>query len=497
MSIKARFLAFDIGAESGRVVYGFLNNGLLDLKEIYRFANGPVRIFDSLYWDVLSMFNELKRGLAIYSENFGPDLDGMGFDTWGVDYALISSDNNILGFPYHYRDKRTNGIMEEAFRIIPKEEIFRITGIQFMKLNTVFQLLSMVLSKSPILDIADKMLMMPDLFNFMFTGRKVSEFTIATTSQMYDPCKMEWSKELVEKLGIPYRILPEIIPPGTEVAPLLPSIRDEIGLNDVSVIAPACHDTGSAVAAVPAEGQNWAYISSGTWSLMGVETPKPIINDKTLNYNFTNEGGVCNTFRLLKNIMGLWLVQECKRTWEAEGENLSYSDLVKLAEASKPLVSIVEPNYEPFLSHGDMPSRIRELCKNTGQPIPETKGAVVRCALESLALKYRWVTEKLEETLNKHIDVIHIVGGGCQNKLLCQLAADATQRKVIAGPIEATAIGNIMIQALARNFVKSIDEAREIIRRSFDVSVYEPRPPIGWDNAYNKYLEIMEKTVGL
>ncbi len=497
MSMKAKFLAFDIGAESGRAVYGFLDDGSLNLKEIHRFANGPVRIFDSLYWDVLSMFSELKRGLEIYSENFGPDLDGMGFDTWGVDYALIGSDNSILGFPYHYRDKRTDGMMEEAFRILPKEEIFRITGIQFMKLNTVFQLLSMVLSKSPILDIADKMLMMPDLFNFMFTGRKVSEFTIATTSQMYDPCKMEWSKELVEKLGIPYRILPQIIPPGTEVGALLPSIRDEIGLNDVSVIAPACHDTGSAVAAVPAKGQNWAYISSGTWSLMGVEIPEPIIDEKTLNYNFTNEGGVCNTFRLLKNIMGLWLVQECKRTWEAEGESLSYSDLVKLAESAKPLVSIIEPNYEPFLSHGDMPGRIRELCKNTGQPIPETKGAVIRCALESLALKYRWVMEKLEEILDKHIDVIHIVGGGCQNKLLCQLTADATQRKVIAGPVEATAIGNIMIQALARGFVKSIDEAREIIRKSFEVSVYEPRSEISWNDAYSKYLEIMERTVGL
>lgn len=497
MSIKAKFLAFDIGAESGRAVYGLLDNDSLNLKEIHRFANGPVRVFDSLYWDVLSIFGELKKGLEIYSENIGTDLDGMGFDTWGVDYALIGNDNSILGFPYHYRDKRTDGMMEEAFHHISKEEIFRITGIQFMKLNTIFQLLSMVLSHSPILDIADKMLMMPDLFNFMFTGRKASEFTIATTSQMYDPNKMEWSKELVEKLGIPYRILPEIIPPGTELGMLLPSIRDELGLNDVSVIAPACHDTGSAVAAVPAKGQNWAYISSGTWSLMGVEIAKPIINDKTLNYNFTNEGGVCNTFRLLKNIMGLWLVQECKHTWEAEGESLSYSDLVKLAEEAKPLVSIVEPNYEPFLSHGDMPSRIRELCKNTGQPIPETKGAVIRCALESLALKYRWVTEKLEEILSKNIDVIHIVGGGCQNKLLCQLTADATQRRVIAGPIEATAIGNIMIQALAKGFVKSIDEARDIIRRSFDVSIYEPRSAVGWDDAYSKYLKIMEKTVGL
>jgi len=493
----SRFIAFDMGAESGRAVLGSFNNDRLTLEEIHRFLNTPVKVFDSLHWDVLQMFQEMKKALDICVQKYGPKLDGIGFDTWGVDFALIGRDDSILGYPYHYRDKRTDGMMEKAFSIVPKEEIFRITGIQFMKLNTLYQLLAMSLAKSPILESADKLLMMPDLFNFLFTGKKVSEFTIATTTQFYDPIKKSWSKELFDKLGLPFHILPEIVSPGTVLAPLYPSIRDEVGLGDVPVIAPACHDTGSAVAAVPAKDDKWAYISSGTWSLMGAEIPKPIINDSSLKYNFTNEGGVNNSIRFLKNIMGLWLVQQCRSTWEDEGQSYSYSDLVKMAESAKPLVSIIEPNYEPFLSHGNMPLRIIEFCKNTGQPVPETKGAIIRCALESLALKYRWVLEKLEEMLGKKITTIHIVGGGCQNQLLCQFAADATQRQVIAGPIEATAIGNIVMQAIARGYIKSIEDGRELIRRSFEVKVYDPGFGLEWDSAYSRYLEIMEKTVGL
>jgi len=497
MPREAKFLAFDLGAESGRAVSGSLEEDRLKLQEIHRFANSPVRVFDGLHWDILQMLREVKHALDLYARTHGAELDGIGFDTWGVDFALIGRDNTLLGHPYHYRDKRTDGMMEEAFRLVSRGKIFDITGIQFMKLNTLYQLLSMSLTNSPLLEMAETLLLMPDLFNYLFTGKKVSEFTIATTTQFYDPRKKSWSKELFDRLGLPYRILPEIVPPGTEIAPLLPSIRNEVGLGDVPVIAPACHDTGSAVAAVPAKGRNWAYISSGTWSLMGVEIPKPIITARSLEYNFTNEGGVCNTFRFLKNIMGLWLVQECKQTWEDAGESLSYSDLVKMAEEAKPLVSVIEPNYEPFLSLGDMPARIKDFCKQTNQPIPETKGAILRCALESLALKYRWVLERLEEMLGRRLDVIHIVGGGCQNKLLCQLAADATQRQVVAGPVEATAIGNIMMQALTRGFVNSIDEARDLIRRSFDVIVYEPGSAVGWDEAYSRYLEVMEKSVGL
>ena len=497
MSGRAEFLAFDLGAESGRGVLGTLDGETLKLQEIHRFSNGPVQIFDSLYWDVLQMLEEMKYILGLCARDHASKLDGIGVDTWGVDFALIGRDNNLLGHPYHYRDKRTDGMMEEAFSRVPREEIFQITGIQFMKLNTLYQLLAMSLANSPLLEAAETLLMMPDLFNFLFTGKKVSEFTIATTTQFYDPRERNWSKPLFDKLGMPYHILPEIVPAGTEIGPLLPSIGDEVRLGAVPVIAPACHDTACAVAAVPARGQNWAYISSGTWSLMGVEIPEPIITDRALEYNFTNEGGVCDTIRLLKNITGMWLVQECRRTWEDAGESLSYDDITKIAEAAQPLVSVIEPNYEPFLSPGDMPSRIREFCGNMGQPIPETKGAVVRCILESLALKYRWGLEKLEELLGRHLDVIHIIGGGCQNKLLCQLTADATGRQVVAGPVEATAIGNIMMQALTIGYVSSIDEARELIRRSFDVVTYEPKAIPGWDNAYDRYLKVMEKTVGL
>ncbi len=496
MSRIARFLAFDLGAESGRGVLGTLDEGTLKLQEIHRFANGPVRVLDSLHWDVLKMQEEVKSALELCAKN-APELDGIGFDTWGVDFALIGRDNTLLGHPYHYRDKLTDGMIEEAFRRVPREEIFQNTGIQFMKLNTLYQLLAMSLMNSPLLEVAETLLMMPDLFNFLFTGRKVSEFTIATTTQFYDPRERNWSKLLFDKLELPYHILPEVVPAGTEIGPLLPSVREDVGLGEVPVIAPACHDTGSAVAAVPAKGENWMYISSGTWSLLGVEIPEPIINDLALKYNFTNEGGVGNTIRFLKNITGLWLIQECRRTWEEAGESLSYDDITNIAEESQALVSLIEPNYEPFLSPGDMPSRIRDFCKETGQPVPETKGAVVRCALESLALKYRWGVESLEEILGRNLDVIHIIGGGCQNTLLCQLTADATGRQVVAGPVEATAIGNIMMQALTTGYVTSIAEARELIRRSFNVITYEPRAVSGWDDAYSRYLGIAEGMVGL
>jgi len=497
MSEEARFLAFDLGAASGRGVLGSLNGDTLKLQEIHRFVNGPVQILDSLHWNVLQMQEEMKRALGICAREYGPELNGIGVDTWGVDFGLIGRNNTLLGHPYHYRDKLTDGMMEEAFRRVPREEIFQRTGIQFMKLNTLYQLLAMSLANSPILEVAETLLLMPDLLNFLLTGKKVSEFTIATTTQFYDPRERNWSKSLFDKLGLPYHILPEIVSPGTELAPLLPSIRDEVGLGAVPVIAPACHDTGCAVAAVPGRGENWVYISSGTWSLMGVEIPEPIITDLALKYNFTNEGGVGNTIRFLKNITGLWLIQECKRVWDEAGESLSYDEITEIASEAKALVSVIEPNYEPFLSPCDMPERIREFCRQTGQPVPETKGAVVRCALESLALKYRWGLEKLEEILGRSLDVIHIIGGGCQNELLCQLAADATGRQVVAGPVEATAIGNIMMQALTTGHLKSIDEGREMIRRSFDVITYEPKSTSGWDDAYSRYLEIMEKTVGL
>jgi rhamnulokinase len=489
MTDTQKFLAFDLGAESGRGVLGHFDGERLKLEELHRFPNGSVRVLNSLHWDVLRLWSEMKQTLSICAQR-GIALMGIGLDTWGVDFALLAKDDTLLGYPYHYRDSRTNGMLEEAFRRLPRKEIFERSGGQFLQLNTLYQLLSMMVNRSPQLEVAETFLMIPDLFNFWLTGRKVCEFTDATTTQFYDPRQGGWSKEIFDRLSLPFHILPELVQPGTRLGTLLPSIAEETGLPEIPVIAPACHDTGSAVAAVPARGEDWAYISSGTWSLMGIEVPQPIITEQALDLNFTNEGGVNHTFRFLKNIMGLWLVQECRRTWARAGDEMSYDQLTQIAASAKPFTALVAPDDNAFLPAGDMPSRILEFCKRTGQTPPSDKGEIVRCALESLALKYRWVLEKLESVWGRAINVIYIVGGGTQNKLLCQFTADATGRPVIAGPIEATAIGNTMVQAIASGFIASIAEAREIIRQSFDVVTYEPQDSARWDEAYGRFLAI-------
>ncbi len=490
MSPTSNYLAFDLGAESGRAVLGSLDEGRLTLSTLHRFANGPVQVLGDLYWDVLGLFKEIKAGLALYARESGNSLEGIGLDTWGVDFGLLDADGRLLGNPHHYRDPRTEGMLVQAFERVPREEIFAQTGIQFMEINTLYQLLSMAQSGDPTLEQAQTLLMMPDLLNYWLTGRKVCEFSETTTSQCYDPRKRDWATDLIGRLGIPTHIFQEIIQPGTTIGPLQADVRKEVGLGPVPVIAPACHDTGSAVAAVPARDESFAYISSGTWSLMGVEAKEPVITADSLRHNFTNEGGVCGTFRLLKNIMGLWLVQECRRTWASEGEELSYSDLTRLADEAPAFGPFVDPDDHTFLRPGDMPARIREFCKRSGQPVPESKGQVVRCALESLALRYRWVLERLEEMLGRSLETIHIVGGGCQNGLLCQLTADATQRQVTAGPIEATAAGNILMQALSRGRVATLSDCREIVRRSFEVITYAPGSDSGWQDAYERFLSV-------
>ena len=493
MGHTAKFAAIDYGAESGRVVVGLFDGTRIELDEIHRFANGPVQVVDSLHWDVLRLFGEAKQGLAMAAKKHGTDIEGIGVDTWGVDFGLLGRRDVLLGNPYHYRDSRTDAMMEKAFKLVPKDTIFERTGIQFIKLNTIYQLLAMVKAKSPLLDAAKTLLLMPDLFNFLLTGRKTNEFTIATTAQLYDPRKGKWSKSLCKKLGIPYGIFCDVIQPGDEVGPLLSHVAEETGLAHAAVIAPGCHDTASAVAAVPAHGNEHAYISSGTWSLMGAEITKPIITPDALACNFTNEGGVCGTYRFLKNIMGLWLVQECRRQWAKEGEELDYGQITKLAEEAQPFRSIVEPDYEAFMGIGNMPEMLADFCRQTGQPVPEDKGQFVRCALESLAMKYRWTLEKLDELRGIRHSPIHVVGGGSQNRLLCQFAADATQRPVVTGPIEATAMGNVMLQALSRGHVSSIQEAREVVRNSFDVETFEPGEAGPWDDAYARYLAVAEQ----
>lgn len=484
------YLALDLGAESGRAILGQFDGSRLTLQPIHRFPNGPVNIMGHLYWDVPRLWAEMKEGLAVYRREHRGELASIGLDTWGVDFALLGRHDVLLGLPFNYRDARTAGMIEKAFSIVPRNEIFAQTGIQFMEINTLYQLLAMRLADDPLLDEARTLLMIPDLFNYWFTGVKAVEFSIATTSQFYDPRRGDWAYPLLGKLGLPAHILPKINQPGTILGPLLPSVAEEIGLEKVKLVAPACHDTGSAVAAVPATGEDFAYISSGTWSLMGVETREPVINDDSLAYNFTNEGGVCGTFRLLKNIMGLWLVQQCRSTWQQAGEDLSYPELTDLAAQAAPFRAVLDPDCPDFLRPGDMPARIRNYCQRTGQVIPETKGEIIRCALESLALRYRWVIERLELLVNHPINTIHIVGGGSQNQLLSQFAADATRRMVIAGPVEATAAGNLMMQAISFGHIGSLAEGREVIRRSFEVTAYEPHESAGWDEAYDRFNQL-------
>ena len=487
------FLAFDLGAESGRAILGGFDGELLGLKVIHRFPNQPVTIGPTTYWDVLRLFHEMKHGLAQAVELHGKGICSMAVDTWGVDFGLLGPSDELLGNPIHYRDPHTEGIMEEAFDMVPREELFAQTGNQFMRFNSLFQLLALAKHRSSILEISKTLLHMPNLLDFCFTGRKVTEFTIASTTQMLDPWTRNWAFGLLERFAIDTALLTEIVEPGTVIGPVLDSITHDLGIGGahIPVIVPASHDTGSAVAAVPAEGEDYVYISSGTWSLMGIDVREPMLNGKSLAYNFTNEGGVCGTYRFLKNIMGLWLVQQCRRSFERDGNIYDYDQLTALASKARPLRMLIDPDAEDFLNPPDMPTAIRDFCRKTNQLLPEDEGAFVRCCLESLALKYRWTVDRLVEITGRHFQVIHMVGGGIQNKLLCQLTADATGLPVIAGPVEATAVGNILMQAMALGEINSIDEGRQIVKTSFPVEMYEPGDRAPWDDVYEEFCELI------
>jgi rhamnulokinase len=489
MSVQ-RFLALDLGAESGRATLGQFDGERIQLSEVHRFPNGPVCLPDGLHWDVLRLWTEIKHGIALAVRGQRSPAS-LGIDTWGVDFGLLHRNGALLGNPYHYRDSRTDGMLDEAFRRVPRAEIFAQTGIQFLPINSLYQLLAMVVRRSPQIDIAHTFLTMPDLFNHWLTGQAACEFSNATTTQCYNPRQGGWASDVLQRLGIPTGIFPSIVPPGTDLGPLLPHVAEEVGLPaqaGLSVIAPACHDTGSAVVAVPAAAPHFAWISSGTWSIVGAEVPAPLIDAQSLQGNFTNEGGACGTFRLSRNVMGLWLVQECRRTWTQQGEDYSYNTLTEMASQAEPFQAVVDPDHGEFLRPGDMPARIRSYCQATGQPVPQDKGAVLRCALEGIALKYRWVLERLEEMLGRRLEPLHIVGGGTQNRLLSQFAADATGRQVITGPVEATAAGNVLMQMMALGHVSSLSQGREVMRHSFDLAVYAPGRREGWDEAYARLL---------
>jgi rhamnulokinase len=476
------YLAVDVGAESGRVMAGLWNGRKLRLEEIHRFSNGPIPLADSIRWDVLRLWSEIQHGLALAGRKFGRRIVSVGVDTWGVDFVLLNRKEEMLGQPYHYRDPRTRGLLGKTFKKVSRAEIFAQSGLQFMELNTLYQLLAWQKHSPEILDAADTLLFMPDFFHWCLCGAKKAEFTIASTSQFMHPLRRNWSRPLLKRLGLPAHFLPEIVPPGTTLGPLRPSL----GLAGVKVVAPPSHDTASAVAGVPTAGTgraDWAYLSSGTWSLMGVEVKQAVLSPRAPALNMTNEGGLDGTYRLLKNITGLWLVQQCKRSFDAAGRKYDYSQLVQMASKAKPLRSLINVNHPIFVNPPDMPAAIREFCRNTKQPVPVTDGELARCCYESLALKYREALGSLEELTENKIEVIHIIGGGSRNKLLNQFTADVCQRPVVAGPVEATAMGNLLTQVRASGELGSLSDMREIVRKSSVVNRHEPARAPAWNEA--------------
>jgi len=488
------YLAIDLGAESGRVVAGLWNGRTLRLEEIHRFPNGPVYLGDSLRWDVVRLWAEIQNGLSLAARKYGKRIVSVGADTWGVDYVLLTPDEEMLGQPYAYRDARTNGMMEKAFRKVPRSQIFAQTGLQFMQFNTLFQLLAQKQAAPEMLDTADTLLFMPDFIHWALCGSRVAEFTIASTSQCLHPLTRSWAKGLLKKFGLPTHIFPKVVHPGTNLGALRAGIAERTGLRKVSVVAPPAHDTASAVAGVPTANTgkaNWAYLSSGTWSLMGAEVKRASLSARTQELNLTNEGGLDGTYRLLKNIMGLWLVQQCKRAFDACGRKYEYAELAKLAAKAPALRSIVNPDDPRFLNPPDMPEAIRDFCRETKQPVPKTEGELVRCAYESLALRYREVRGWLEELTGNGIEVIHIVGGGSKSAILNQFTADACQRPVVTGPVEATAMGNLLVQVRASGELASLAEMREVIRKSSDVAVFKPGKGAAWEDASARFSRLL------
>ncbi len=486
---KRHFLAFDLGASSGRAILGTLDGGKMSLSEIHRFKNQMVRIHGNYYWNIYSLFESLKTGLkkCIVEHKIQPDA--IGIDTWGVDYSLVSESGQLVGLPFAYRDHRTDNIMDEFFKTLPQKETYLLSGIQFMQFNTLFQLFASKKEKHSRLNIANSLLFTPDTLNFLFTGIKKNEYTIASTSQMLKPGKAEWESKLLDAAGVDENLVEELIQPGTLVGNILPEIQEYTGSAEIPCIAVASHDTASAIVSVPADRGEWAYLSSGTWSLLGIESKEPLVSEETLSMNFTNEGGVEGTTRFLKNIMGMWLIQECKRIWDEEKE-LEWQDIVDMCGNEEHFKCFINPDNPVFLNPGNMPKAIIEYCARTGQKVPENKGQIARCIYDSLVLKYKFTIEQIESVTGKKIEKLHIIGGGANNEMMNQLTADAIGMPVYAGPTEATAIGNLMIQAKAMGAVGSLNEIREVVRNSFDLKMYQPNPTLDWESAYETFKEL-------
>ena len=484
-----RVLAFDFGASSGRAIIGCFDGDKITLEEVHRFSNDPVSVGGTVYWDVLRLFYEIKQG--IIKAKIAGGFDSIGIDTWGVDFGLIDSEGKLMENPVHYRDVRTVGLVDEAFKTMPKEKLYGITGIQFMELNTLFQLISLKKYRPWMLERADKMLFMPDLFGYMLTGKMCAEYSIASTSQLIDLDKRTWSKEILDAFGIKESVFAPLVQPGTVLGELSKEVCEECGVDSVPVISVCGHDTQSAITSVPCEDGDFAFLSSGTWSLFGTELDKPIVNETSMNINITNEGGFDGSTGFLKNIIGLWLIQESRRQWKREGKEYSYADLEKLALAAEPFKCFIDPDAPEFVPHGNIPERVREFCRKTGQFVPETVGEIMRCIYESLAMKYRLTFEKLRECTERDYPVIHVIGGGTKDGLLCQMTANSCDRTVKAGPIEATVMGNVAVQLMSDGSVKNIGQARKIVAESSELKTFEPKDTDKWAEAYKDFLKII------
>ena len=489
MKQEKRVLAFDFGASSGRAILGVFDGRCIRLEELHRFENIPVTVRGTLYWDVLRLFHEIKQGLMKAAEAGG--FDSVGIDTWGVDFGLLDKSGRLLENPVHYRDARTAGMLEEAFRRINREDFYRVTGIQFMEINTAFQVLSLRLNRPELLERADTLLLMPDLFQYFLTGQKNTEYTIATTTQLVDASSNAWSREVLEKLELPSRLFPKIVPPGTITGRLSPDLCDELGLPPADVVAAASHDTASAVLAVPAQEKDFIFISCGTWSLFGTELDAPLIGEAPSRCNLTNEGGYGGTTTFLKNIIGLWLIQESRRQWGREGQDYSYAELERLALEAPPFQSFIDPDAPEFVPPGDLPGRVRAYFQKTGQPVPQTVGETMRCIYESLALKYRFALEQIRACTKKSYPAIHMLGGGVKDGLLCRMTAGATNCTVKAGPVEATVLGNLAAQLIACGALSSMQEARSVIAASQPVRSYAPTNAGAWESAYQRFLGLL------
>ena len=483
-----RVLAFDFGASSGRAIIGSFDGEKISLQEVHRFSNDPVMLNGTLYWDVLRLFYEIKQGIV--KAKIAGGFDSIGIDTWGVDFGLIDKNGRLLENPVHYRDLRTAGLVEESFKTVPKKEQYDITGIQFMELNTLFQLISLRRQRPELLDRADKMLFMPDLLAYFLTGKMCAEYSIASTSQLIDIKTRSWSERLLQAFDIPESLFAPLVQPGTVLGNLSDEICEECGVESVPVISVCGHDTQSAITAVPCEEGQFAFLSSGTWSLFGTELKKPIVNETTLDINITNEGGYGGSTGFLKNIIGLWLIQESRRQWQREGQDYSYADLEKLALSQPAFKCFIDPDAPEFVPQGNIPERVREFCKKTGQYVPQSVGEIMRCIYESLAMKYRMTFQKLCACTGVDYPVIHVIGGGTKDGLLCKMTADSCGRTVKAGPIEATVMGNVAVQFMSDGTIKSIGEARKAVAASESLKTYEPENTDAWAAAYESFVKI-------